>query len=90
MRFHDRNGAFADYFVTAVRTGGKGMRGISFLLIERGPGITTNKVDTSYGGAAGTSPSRFCREDFCRLNVQRLHSHGLGSHSRVLLLCKFI
>lgn len=32
------NGTFCDYFVTAVRTGGKGTGGISMLLIERGPG----------------------------------------------------
>ena len=29
------NGTFCDYFVTAVRTGGKGITGISLLLIER-------------------------------------------------------
>ena len=32
------NGTFCDYFVTAVRTGGKGTGGISMLLIERVPG----------------------------------------------------
>jgi alkylation response protein AidB-like acyl-CoA dehydrogenase len=29
------NGIFADYFTVAVRTGGKGMGGISLLLIEK-------------------------------------------------------
>ncbi len=29
------NGIFSDYFTTAVRTGGKGMGGISLLVIER-------------------------------------------------------
>lgn len=29
------NGTYADYFVTAVRTGKKGTKGISMLLIER-------------------------------------------------------
>ena len=32
------NGIFCDYFVTAVRTGGKGIPGISMLLIERSEG----------------------------------------------------
>lgn len=33
------NGTFCDYFVTAVRTGVKGIPGISLLLIERSEGI---------------------------------------------------
>lgn len=34
------NGIFSDYFMTAVRTGGPGAEGISFLLIDRHlPGI---------------------------------------------------
>ncbi len=33
------NGNFADYFVTAVRTGEAGILGISMLLIERSEGI---------------------------------------------------
>lgn len=49
------NGTFCDYFVTAVRTGGKGIGGISLLLIERGPGVDTLKIKTSYSGAAGTA-----------------------------------
>ena len=49
------NGTFADYFVTAVRTGGKGMGGISMLLIERSEGLETKPIKTSYGGAAGTA-----------------------------------
>jgi alkylation response protein AidB-like acyl-CoA dehydrogenase len=32
------NGTYADYFVTAVRTGKKGTKGISMLLIERSEG----------------------------------------------------
>ncbi|KAK8922897.1 Acyl-CoA dehydrogenase apdG [Metarhizium anisopliae] len=35
------NGIWADYFTTAVRTGGEGMNGVSLLLIERGPGRRT-------------------------------------------------
>ncbi|KAJ3111544.1 hypothetical protein HDU96_005605 [Phlyctochytrium bullatum] len=49
------NGHFADYFVTAVRTGKKGMGGISVLLIERSEGLTTKPIKTSYSSAAGTA-----------------------------------
>jgi len=51
------NGTFCDYFVTAVRTGKKedGAKGISLLLIERGEGVATSKIPTSYSPAAGTA-----------------------------------
>lgn len=49
----------ADYFTTAVRTGGEGMGGISLLLIERGPGVTTERIKTSYSTAAGTAYIKF-------------------------------
>ena len=49
------NGSFSDYFVTAVRTGAAGAKGLSLLLIERGKGLTTSKIKTSYGGSAGTA-----------------------------------
>eukprot|EP00493_Phyllostaurus_siculus_P002909 UN02922 len=53
------NGTWADYFTTAVRTGGKGMGGISMLLIPRSAGVTTKKMKTAYSTAAGTAlPSR--------------------------------
>mmetsp|Transcript_14754 Transcript_14754/g.19357 ORF Transcript_14754/g.19357 Transcript_14754/m.19357 type:complete len:518 (+) Transcript_14754:181-1734(+) len=45
----------ADYFTTAVRTGGEGMGGISLLLIERSEGVTTKRIKTSYSTAAGTA-----------------------------------
>eukprot|EP01064_Diplonema_japonicum_P027227 TRINITY_DN3910_c1_g8_i1.p1 TRINITY_DN3910_c1_g8~~TRINITY_DN3910_c1_g8_i1.p1 ORF type:complete len:520 (+),score=168.63 TRINITY_DN3910_c1_g8_i1:54-1613(+) len=49
------NGAFSDYFVTAVRTGGKGMFGISMLLIPRCEGLKTTQIPVSYSSCAGTS-----------------------------------
>jgi len=49
------NGTFSDYFVTAVRTGGPGLGGISLLLIERGPGLETELIRTSYSPVAGTA-----------------------------------
>jgi alkylation response protein AidB-like acyl-CoA dehydrogenase len=48
-------GNFADYFSTAVRTGGPGMGGISLLLIPRGEGVTTKIIKTSYSSSAGTA-----------------------------------
>merc|ERR1712194_687415 len=48
-------GMTADYFVTAVRTGGPGAKGMSMLLIERGPGVETKLIKTTYSTAAGTA-----------------------------------
>lgn len=48
-------GAFSDYFVTAVRTGGNGSGGISMLLIERGEGVETKQIKTTYSTCAGTA-----------------------------------
>lgn len=41
-------GLHADYFVTAVRTGGKGKAGISVLVIERDENVQTKLISTSY------------------------------------------
>jgi len=49
------NGMFCDYFVTAVRTGDKGIFGISMMVIERGPGLSTKLIKTSYSPSAGTA-----------------------------------
>ena len=48
-------GMDADFFVTAVRTGGAGASGISCLLVERTEGLTTRRIETAYGSSAGTS-----------------------------------
>ncbi|KAL2269169.1 hypothetical protein VTJ83DRAFT_4015 [Remersonia thermophila] len=45
------NGVFCDYFVTGVNTG----KGLSVLLIERGEGVETKQIKTSYSTAAGTA-----------------------------------
>ncbi|KAI3617962.1 acyl-dehydrogenase [Moniliophthora roreri] len=47
------NGTFADYFVTACRNKEDG--GLIVLLIERGEGIKTKLIRTSYSTAAGTA-----------------------------------
>ncbi|KAI8972295.1 acyl-CoA dehydrogenase/oxidase [Pilobolus umbonatus] len=44
-------GSYADYFSTAVRT----EKGISMLLIERGEGVETKPIKTSYSPSAGTA-----------------------------------
>ena len=49
------NGVFADFFTVAVRTGGKGMKGISLLLIERGPGVTTKQMKCQGVWSSGTT-----------------------------------
>jgi alkylation response protein AidB-like acyl-CoA dehydrogenase len=45
------NGVFSDYFVTGVNTG----KGLSVLLIERGEGVETKPIKTSYSPSAGTT-----------------------------------
>eukprot|EP00457_Paulinella_chromatophora_P002742 gb/GEZN01002747.1/.p1 GENE.gb/GEZN01002747.1/~~gb/GEZN01002747.1/.p1 ORF type:complete len:526 (-),score=52.68 gb/GEZN01002747.1/:770-2347(-) len=50
------NGLWADYFTVAVRTGDKGARGISMLLVERDrPGVTVSKMTCMGVWASGTA-----------------------------------
>ena len=50
------NGAWADYFTVAVRTGDAGMGGISLLLIERSmPGVSTRRMNCSGVWSSGTA-----------------------------------
>ena len=49
------NGVFADYFTVAVRTGAAGMDGISLLVVERGPGVTTTQMQCMGVWASGTT-----------------------------------
>lgn len=50
------NGTFADYFTVAVRTGGPGHNGISFLLIERNmPGVSTRHMKCMGVWSSGTA-----------------------------------
>jgi alkylation response protein AidB-like acyl-CoA dehydrogenase/predicted heme/steroid binding protein len=48
-------GCDADYFSTAVRTGGKGWGGVSMLLIPRTEGVVTKQIPTAYAPCAGTA-----------------------------------
>ncbi|CAD7960377.1 unnamed protein product [Amoebophrya sp. A25] len=52
-------GCQADYFVTAVRTGGPGIKGISMLLVKREEGVTTKQISTSYQKSAATALVEF-------------------------------
>lgn len=45
------NGTWCDYFVTGVQTD----KGLSVILIERGDGVETTPIKTSYSPAAGTA-----------------------------------
>lgn len=49
------NGVFADFFTVAARTGGPGMDGISLLLVERSPGVTTRLMNCSGVWSSGTT-----------------------------------
>lgn len=49
------NGVFADYFTTAVRTGGEGAHGVSLLLIPRTKGLTTRQMNCSGVWSSGTT-----------------------------------
>lgn len=50
------NGCWADYFTTAVRTGGDGMNGLSLLLIEREHGgVSTRRMDCQGVWSSGTT-----------------------------------
>eukprot|EP01062_Namystynia_karyoxenos_P073343 TRINITY_DN70143_c0_g1_i1.p1 TRINITY_DN70143_c0_g1~~TRINITY_DN70143_c0_g1_i1.p1 ORF type:complete len:520 (+),score=141.16 TRINITY_DN70143_c0_g1_i1:91-1650(+) len=48
-------GTNADYFSTAVRTGGRGWAGVSMLLIPRTEGVATKAIPTAYSPCAGTA-----------------------------------
>lgn len=50
------NGIFSDYFCAAVRTGGPGAEGLSFLLIDRHlPGINCRKIEIGAGKLSATT-----------------------------------
>jgi len=53
------NGLWADYFTTAVRTGAPGGKGISVLVIPRGPGVKTVAMDCMGLMGSGTAVVTF-------------------------------
>ena len=70
------NAVYSDYFVTLVRTGGKGAGGLTMLLIERGEGIDTKIIKTSYSSSAGTSYITFENAKVPVANVLSKQSNG--------------
>merc|ERR1719473_543115 len=48
-------GMYADWFVTAVRTGKAGAGGISMLLIPRSDEVQTKVIKSKYSSSAGTA-----------------------------------
>jgi len=48
-------GMYADWFVTAVRTAGKGAKGISMMLVPRSDEVETTIIKSKYSSAAGTA-----------------------------------
>ncbi|KXN70213.1 putative acyl-CoA dehydrogenase [Conidiobolus coronatus NRRL 28638] len=48
-------GTVADFFLTAVRTGPPGLKGISVILIERGPGVKTRPLEVMGLHGSGTA-----------------------------------
>jgi alkylation response protein AidB-like acyl-CoA dehydrogenase len=84
------NGVFSDYFVTGVQTD----KGLSVLLIERGEGVETKLIKTSYSTAAGTT---FITFDNVKVPVENLlgkENHGIYvilsnfNHERWTMCCK--
>jgi len=64
------NGVRADYYTTAVRTGGQGMDGLSLLLIERDtPGLSTTSLKKSGWWTSDTAAIYF---DDCRVPAANL------------------
>ncbi|KAG0170056.1 hypothetical protein DFQ28_002596 [Apophysomyces sp. BC1034] len=74
------NGRWSDYFSVAVRTDA----GISMLLIERGEGVETKQIKTSYSASAGTAYVTF--EDV-KVPVENLL--GKENHGFLVVLSNF-
>ncbi|KAF9401248.1 hypothetical protein BGX21_002269 [Mortierella sp. AD011] len=71
------NGTFADYFTTAVRTGGEGMGGVSLLVIERTmPGVTTRQMKCSGVWSSGTAYINFEDVKVPRANIVGKENRG--------------
>jgi alkylation response protein AidB-like acyl-CoA dehydrogenase/predicted heme/steroid binding protein len=78
------SGYFADYFTTAVRTGGKGVGGISMILIPKGEGVETKAIKTSYSASAGT-----CHVFFENVKVPVENVLGKENHGFKIIMSNF-
>lgn len=85
------NGVFCDYFVTGVQTD----KGLSVLLIERGEGVETKLIKTSYSTAAGTTFITFDNVKVPAENLLGKENQGIYvilsnfNHERWTMSCKF-
>lgn len=79
------NGIWSDYFTTAVRTGGPGMNGVSLLLIERGEGVSTRRMDCQGVWSSGTTYITF--EDV-KVPVENLLGKQNQGFRGKLLICR--
>lgn len=85
------NGVFSDYFVTGVQTD----KGLSVLLIERGEGVETKLIKTSYSTAAGTTYITFDNVKVPAENLLGKENQGIYvilsnfNHERWTMCCKF-
>ncbi|KAG6834998.1 hypothetical protein H0H93_005701, partial [Arthromyces matolae] len=68
------NGTFADYFTTGCKT----ETGFTVLLIERGPGVSTKQIKTTYSSVAGTAYITFDKGANALTQVRVPVSHTLG------------
>lgn len=69
------NGVFSDYFTVPCRTS----KGLTVFLVERGPGVSTKPIKTSYSSAAGTAYITFN-------NVKVPSGNMLGKENKGLLV----
>lgn len=71
------SGMTSDYFTTAVRTGPRGLRGISMLVIPKTQGVSTTKIKVStYSSAAATSYIEFNNVKVPRENLLGKENKG--------------
>ncbi|KAJ5054055.1 uncharacterized protein L3040_000339 [Drepanopeziza brunnea f. sp. 'multigermtubi'] len=83
------NGVFSDYFVTGVKT----EKGLSVVLIERGEGVETSAIKTSYSPAAGTAYVTFDNVKVPVENLLGIENKGIQvilsnfNHERWMMVC---
>lgn len=89
-------GLDSDYFVTAVRTGADGAKGMSLMVIEKGPGLETKIIKTSYSAAAGTAYITFENVKVPVENLLGEENKGFKlvmnnfNHERWMITCQII
>ncbi|KAF8298291.1 acyl-CoA dehydrogenase NM domain-like protein [Clavulina sp. PMI_390] len=83
------NGTFSDYFVVACKTS----KGLTVFLVERGPGVETKPIKTSYSSTAGTAYVTFDDVRVPSGNMLGKENKGLMvvlsnfNHERWVLVC---